>query len=82
MINKQGSPALPVPATAFPSGDELLTPEETARRLKLRNKNTLAVWRCTHRYPLPFVRIGRRVFYIRSSLEAFIASNVVDVEER
>jgi len=38
---------------------------------------TLAVWRCTHRYNLPYVKIGRRVMYRRSDLEAFVNSNLI-----
>lgn len=38
---------------------------------------TLEVWRCTRRYPLPFVKIGRLVKYRRADLAAFIASRTV-----
>lgn len=37
---------------------------------------TLAVWRCTNRVKLPFVRIGGRVMYRRVDLDEFIAKNV------
>ena len=37
--------------------------------------NTLANWRATKRYPLPYVKVGRLVRYRMSDLEAFIASN-------
>ena len=33
---------------------------------------TLAVWRCTNRYPLPYVKIGRKVMYRQVDLETFI----------
>ena len=33
---------------------------------------TLAVWRSTGRYALPFVKIGRKVRYRRSDLEAWM----------
>ena len=38
---------------------------------------TLATWRCTGRYGLPFVKIGRSVKYLYADLDAFIASNTV-----
>ncbi|WP_423391960.1 helix-turn-helix domain-containing protein [Burkholderia sp. LMG 21824] len=36
---------------------------------------TLAAWACTQRYPLPFVKIGRRVMYRLADLEAFVLAN-------
>jgi len=54
--------------------DELLDEPKTAELLKLRNHGTLAVWRSTKRYPLPFVKIGRNVRYKKSDVLAFIAS--------
>ncbi len=38
--------------------------------------HTLDVWRATNRYPLPFVRIGRKIRYRLSDLYAFINLNV------
>ncbi|MCG9697185.1 helix-turn-helix domain-containing protein [Shewanella sp. Isolate11] len=35
---------------------------------------TLDVWRSAGRYAIPFVKVGRRVFYRQSDLDAFIAS--------
>lgn len=35
---------------------------------------TLQVWRCTRRYPLPFVKVGRLVRYRQSDLDAFLRS--------
>jgi len=35
---------------------------------------TLDVWRCTKRYPLPFIKVGRLVRYRQSALDAFLAS--------
>ena len=54
---------------------DLLTPTETARRLHVVY-GTLAVWRCTHRKALPFVRIGRKIFYREQDIEKFIADNL------
>jgi hypothetical protein len=36
-------------------------------------KQTLAVWRCTGRYDLPFVKVGRRVKYRISDLERWLS---------
>jgi excisionase family DNA binding protein len=35
---------------------------------------TLSVWRSTGRYAIPFVKVGRRVRYRRSDLEAWLKS--------
>ena len=54
--------------TAF---TDRMSPEEVARCLDV-TVETLAVWRCTKRYPLPWYKIGRKVFYRRSDVEAYI----------
>lgn len=33
---------------------------------------TLQIWRCTQRYPLPYVKVGRLVRYRQSDLDAFL----------
>jgi len=38
---------------------------------------TLVVWRCTKRYPLPYVKIGGAVRYEESDLIAFVESRKV-----
>ncbi|MBK4739217.1 helix-turn-helix domain-containing protein [Noviherbaspirillum pedocola] len=38
---------------------------------------TLANWRATGRYSLPYVKVGRLVRYRESDLVAFIAANTV-----
>jgi excisionase family DNA binding protein len=35
---------------------------------------TLQIWRCTKRYPLPYVKVGRLVRYRQSDLDAFLTS--------
>lgn len=50
---------------------ELLTSAETAKYLKVK-ENTLAIWRCTKRYPLAYIKIGSRVYYKSCDLAAFI----------
>jgi hypothetical protein len=57
---------------------ELKTDIEASQKLKV-SPGTLAVWRSTKRYPLPFVKMGSRIFYRESDLEAFIASRVVNL---
>ncbi|MBY5922067.1 helix-turn-helix domain-containing protein [Ferrimonas balearica] len=39
---------------------------------------TLVVWRCTGRYPLPFVKVGRRVMYRLNDVEAFIEGRIFE----
>ncbi|WP_240919254.1 helix-turn-helix domain-containing protein [Acidovorax sp. HDW3] len=56
---------------------ELLDEAEAAAYLGLTNPKTLAVWRCTKRYDLPYVKYGRLVRYRRQDLEHFIESHLV-----
>jgi excisionase family DNA binding protein len=49
----------------------LLTTEETAAWLGV-SPGTLIVWRCTGRYPLPFIKVGRRVMYRREDILEFL----------
>jgi excisionase family DNA binding protein len=51
----------------------LLSPSEAAKILHV-TVGTLAVWRCCRRYPLKFVRVGRKVLYRASDVETFIES--------
>jgi len=51
--------------------EPLLTPDEAAAILRV-STGTLAVWRCTQRYPLRFIKIGRSVRYRRADVDAFI----------
>jgi excisionase family DNA binding protein len=53
---------------------ELLTRREAAAYLGI-SEHTLAIWKCSGRYQLPFVKIGRLVKYKKSDLDAFIAHN-------
>lgn len=39
---------------------------------------TLGVWRCTGRYRLPFFKVGRRVRYRVSDLEAWLKKRQVN----
>ncbi len=48
----------------------LLTPAQVADRLGV-SVATLATWRCTKRYPLAYVKVGRLVRYRISDVDAF-----------
>jgi excisionase family DNA binding protein len=54
---------------------ELLSRVEAAAYLGVA-RQTLAIWACTNRYDLPYVKIGKLVKYRKSDLDAFIAKNV------
>ncbi len=51
----------------------LLTPKETANRLRL-SESTLAKWRMTAARALPYVKIGAKVAYDEREVERFIAA--------
>ena len=55
----------------------LLTPAQAAEMLGV-TIGTLAVWRCTARYPLSFIKIGRRVKYRLSDINNFIENGTTD----
>jgi excisionase family DNA binding protein len=52
-----------------------LSNQEAASYLGVKPE-TLDVWRSSGRYSLPFVKIGRRVFYRKSDLDSFIESRI------
>ena len=54
-----------------PFRSELLSRRQAAEYLGV-TEHTLAVWKCTRRYDLPVVKIGRLVKYKKSDLDAFI----------
>jgi len=58
----------------------LLTPAEAAAMLGV-TVGTLQVWRCTRRYPLPFVKVGRKPMYRQEAIQAFIDSRTVSPVE-
>lgn len=51
---------------------DLLDANQAAEILDV-TAGTLAVWRCSGRYALPFVKVGRSVRYRRADLEAWLA---------
>lgn len=57
----------------------LLTNTEAACHLGIQ-PSTLAVWRCEGRYPIPYLKVGRRtVRYRREDLDAWLKSQIVRV---
>ncbi len=54
-----------------------LVDEKRAAEILGVTPQTLAVWRCVGRYPLPYVKIGRCVRYRVEDLEAFVESRRV-----
>jgi predicted site-specific integrase-resolvase len=59
------------PATATP---DRMAAADTADLIGVAVQ-TLAVWRCTGRNSLPFTRVGRKVFYSRRAVLAWLARN-------
>jgi excisionase family DNA binding protein len=58
----------PAEAKSLP---ELLTSQQAADHLGV-TPQTLAVWRCTRRYAVPFVKVGSKVRYRRADLDRFL----------
>ncbi|NLY02338.1 MAG: helix-turn-helix domain-containing protein [Rhodopirellula sp.] len=56
---------------------DLMSRSEAAVYLGLREQ-TLACWATNKRYDLPYVKCGRRVYYRRTHLEAWLASRTVN----
>ena len=55
---------------------KLLTESEAADYLSVEPQ-TLCAWRCTRRYNLPFIKVGRLVRYRPEDVEAFLAERTV-----
>jgi excisionase family DNA binding protein len=55
---------------------ELLTREAAAQYIGCKAQ-TLAIWASTHRYDLPFIRVGRLVRYRKSDLDEFLRRRTV-----
>ena len=56
----------------------LLTPQDVANRLGV-STTTLSTWRCTKRYPLPYVKVGRLVRYRLADVEDFESHQLQEV---
>lgn len=57
--------------------DEILTDAEVAEILHVSTK-TLAAWRSTGRYALPFLKVGAKVRYRRSDVMAWLGARLAD----
>jgi hypothetical protein len=57
-----------------------ITPQQVSEVLGV-NHGTLSVWRCTHRYRLPYIKIGRKVFYSGEDIKKFIAERTFGKED-
>lgn len=60
----------------FCTQSDLLTREQAAEYLGV-TVQTLAVWACTKRYGLSYVKVGRLAKYRLADLDAFIVSRTV-----
>jgi excisionase family DNA binding protein len=58
---------------------KLLTPREVADILGI-DPQTLNKWRCTKRYNLPYIRVGRLIRYREGDVQAFIAARTEGME--
>lgn len=52
----------------------LFTRTEAAHYIGVKPQ-TLAVWACHQRYPLPMIKVGRLVKYRKTDLDAFLDAN-------
>ena len=58
----------------FNQDSGLVNPQTAADMLGLE-KETLAVWRCTKRYDLAYLKIGGNIAYERREINRFIAAS-------
>jgi len=56
--------------------DERFSHKESAAYLRV-TPDTLNVWRCEKRYPIPYIKVGSKVFYWKRDLDAFLESRTV-----
>ena len=56
---------------------QLLDSAAAAEFLGLAGPGVLAVWRCTKRYNLPYIRVGAKIMYDVDDLVAFLQSRKV-----
>ena len=73
-LNKQDYTA--VSNVVNQSEKQYLTPYEVSKLIQV-SQGTLAVWRTTKRYNIPYVKIGGKVLYPVGSLYSWINSRVV-----
>ncbi len=59
--------------------DKLLSTDQTSDFLGI-TKDTLAVWRTTKRYPIPYIKVGHLIKYKLSDLERWLDSRTKNIE--
>jgi hypothetical protein len=70
-----------VDADELISNPEFFSNPKAAKYIDI-TPGTLAVWRSTGRFAIPFFRIGSKIRYRKSDLDAFLASRRVDPAKR
>ncbi|MHA1540782.1 MAG: helix-turn-helix domain-containing protein [Alphaproteobacteria bacterium] len=58
--------------------NKLFTTKETSQYIGI-TQGTLAVWRTTKRYKIPYIKIGRLVKYRKSDLDTWIESRTQQI---
>lgn len=58
----------------------LIDPKECAKLLKT-DERTLAVWRCTKKVNIPYIKIGSKVLYDLDDLDAYLREHKVNCED-
>ena len=61
----------------LPQNTELLSSHQASIYIGV-SPSTMEVWRCTKRYQIPFIKIGRLVRYRKSELDSFLDQQTVD----
>ena len=56
---------------------KLLNVEQAAAYLAIK-PGTLRIWKCTNRYPIPYVRVGRLIKYRQDDLDNFLSQRRVE----
>ena len=57
--------------------DQLFDERQSANYIGLKNHRTLAVWRSTKRYDLPYIKVGSAVRYWKSDLDKFLEQRLM-----
>jgi len=65
--------ASPIPACLNP---ELLNEQQAGAYIGI-SPGTLSVWRSVNRYGIPYIKVGHRVRYRKSDLDAWLESRTV-----
>jgi hypothetical protein len=65
---------------SYPKHPDRMQPAAAAAYLGVK-ESTLAVWRSTKRYPLPFIKVGRLIYYSTRAIDAFLVSRTINPEK-